>query len=127
MMDRKYFTNFNFKSNTKMSYLNNGEMLCYSCFHKRENNARKTKKEEIMKSNWGLYLIPIVNSITLLSKASKCNNFPDGCIYHIYNSCFDEHWSKNKNCGSCSECKQYVNTYYQLENTEIDISGCFGY
>ena len=126
-MDRKYFTNLNFKSNTQMSDLNKGEMLCYSCFHKRENNAQKTKKEEIMTSNWGLYLIPIVNSITLLSKANKCNTFPDGCIYHIYYSCFDEHWSKNKNCGSCSECKQYVNTYYQLEDTEINIYGCLGY
>ena len=77
MMDRKYFTNLNFKSNTQMSDLNKGEMLCYSCFHKRENNAQKTKKEEIMTSNWGLYLIPIVNSITLLSKANKCNTFPD--------------------------------------------------
>ena len=98
MMNRKHFTNLNFKSNKELSYLNSGEMLCYSCFHKRENNAQKTKKEEIMTSNWGLYLIPIVNTITLFSKASKCNNFPDGCIYHIYNGCFDEHWSKNKNC-----------------------------
>ena len=120
MMDAKYFTNFNFFSNEKMSDLNNGEMLCCSCFHKRENNAQKTKKEEIMKSNWGLYLIPIVNTITLFSKANKCNNFPDGCIYHIYYWFYDEHWSKNKNCGSCSECKQYVNTYYQLEDKKLD-------
>jgi hypothetical protein len=73
-----------------------------------------------MKSNWGLYLIPIVNSITLISKANKCQTFPDGNIYHIYIDSNDEHWSKNKNSGACSECKKFVNTYYQLENKETN-------
>ena len=104
-----------------MSDLIEGTMLCFSCFQQRKNNAANTKTEHIMSSNWGLYLIPIVNSITLFSKANKCNTFPDGYIYHIYINFFDEEWSKNKNSGTCSECKKNVNTYYQLENKKGDI------
>ena len=103
-----------------MSYLNEGAILCYSCFQERKNKAIETKTENIMKSNWGLYLIPIVNSITMFSKANKCQNFPDGNIYHVYINDYDEQWSKNKNFGSCSECKQMVNTYFQLENKKYD-------
>ena len=104
-----------------MSYLNEGAILCYSCFQERKTKAIETKTENIMKSNWGLYLIPIVNSITLFSKANKCQNFPDGNIYHVYINDYDEQWSKNKNFGSCSQCNQLVNTYFQLEAKKCDV------
>ena len=74
-----------------------------------------------MASNWGLYLIPFVRWVTIASKVNKSNNFPDGNIYHIYNKWNDEQWSKNKNWGSCSICKKYVNTYFQLEKEEESI------
>ena len=104
-----------------MSYLNEGAILCYSCFQERKNKAIETETENIMKSNWGLYLIPIVNSITMFSKANKCQNFPDGNIYHVYINYYDEQWSKNKNFGSCAECNKMVNTYFQLETKKSDV------
>ena len=104
-----------------MLSFNEGATLCFSCFKKRESSAVETKTDNIMKSNWGLYLIPFVNSIALISKANKCETFPDGNIYHIYIDMNDEQWSKNKNLGTCSECRKFVNTYYQLEKKESDI------
>ena len=44
-----------------MLSFNEGATLCFSCFKKRESSAVETKTENIMKSNWGLYLIPFVN------------------------------------------------------------------
>lgn len=113
-------------SNYKLSFfLKDGHILCDTCFHKREKSADKTKKEHIISSNWGLYMIPIVNSFAMAYKAGKCMDFPDGYIYHIYQVMFDEQWSKNSSDGNCNECNKNVNSYYQLKSTKTCLPNFF--
>ena len=44
---------------------------CKSCFEKRQKNASKTEYEDILDTNWGLYLVPIVNVAFWANKGIK--------------------------------------------------------
>ena len=108
--------------NNKNQFLSKGDKLCDSCFHKRERNATKTETEDIMSKNWGLYLIPIVNSFIIASKIDKCEIYPDGHVYHIYNNLYHEQWSKNCNNNVyCKECNKFTNVYYELKSDKFSI------
>ena len=104
-----------------MSYKSKGDRLCISCFEQRKFKAKETKTENIMSNNWGLFLIPIVSTISLARRAIKCDSFPDGYDYHVYINGYHEEWSKNVRNGCCSECNNFSNVYYQLESKNIDI------
>ena len=105
-----------------MSDASKGHKLCISCFNQRKKNAKKSKTENIMSNNWGLFLIPIVSPILLAKRASKCDSFPDGYDYHVYINGWHEERSKKLNNAYCNECRQFTNVYYELEDHEIDYS-----
>ena len=98
-----------------MSDLNKGDILCDSCFQQRKNNANDTKTEHIMTSNFASYFIPYIGSIKFYSNVYKYITSTDGYVHRIYFNSVDEEWYKNQKYGTCSECNNYVNTYYQLE------------
>ena len=95
---------------------------CKSCFEKRQKNASKTEHEEILATNWGLYLVPIVNVAFWANKGVKHIIYPDGYIYHVYINGYHEKWSKHSKSSydmkKCDECSRFESDYYELESKD---------
>ena len=96
-----------------------GDKYCESCFENRKKNSQSSYVEEYINTDWGLYLIPVVNLITLAGKLLK---YPNGYRYHLYIDGYHERWSKNFREKSdkqrCYNCGYYDTVYFELESWE---------